>query len=124
VTAVRQNLALLVDGGQIAPGVDTNARRAWGATLGNAKYVWRSGIGVRADGGLVYVAGDRLTALTLADLLRRGGAVRAMELDINPEWTSFVTYLPDACNILPDMQSSPHRFDTSSSRDFVSLQVR
>lgn len=124
VEAVRQNLALLVDGGRIAPGVDTNAGRAWGATLGNAKYVWRSGIGVRGDGGVVYVAGNRLTARSLGELLHRAGSVRAMELDINPEWTSFIRYTGKERNLLPDMQGSPRRYDTTSSRDFVALYAR
>lgn len=124
VAAVRQNLALLVDGGRVAPGVNINAGGAWGATLGNAKYVWRSGIGIRRDGGVIYVAGNRLTAGSLAELLRRAGCVRAMELDINPEWTSFIRYTPNEHNLLPDMQGSPRRYDTTSSRDFVALYAR
>lgn len=124
VVAVRQNLALLIDGGRVAPGLDANAGDAWGATLGNAKYVWRSGVGVRADGGVIYVAGNRLTAGSLSELLRRAGCVRAMELDINPEWTSFIRYTPTERNLLPDMQGSPRRYDTTSSRDFVALYAR
>ena len=89
---VRQNLVLLVDGGLVAPGIGSNKDHRWGATLGNSYYVWRSGIGVTADGAAVYVAGDRLNALSLANLLQRAGAVRAMELDINRDWTSFVVY--------------------------------
>ena len=123
VLAVRQNLALLVEGGRITPGVDSDAG-VWGATLGNAKYVWRSGIGVRRDGGVVYVAGNRLTARSLAELLLRGGCTRAMELDINPAWTSFILYPPKERNLLPDMQGSPRRYDTVSSRDFVALYAR
>lgn len=131
VAAVRQNLALLVDHNRLVPGIDTNAGNAWGATLGNAKYVWRSGIGVTGNGKLVYVAGNRLSAQTLAELLRHAGSVRAMELDINPEWTSFVRYpSPGAhsarapVNLLPDMQHSPARYDAASSRDFIALYSR
>lgn len=124
VAAVRQNLALLIDGGRVAAGLDANAGNAWGATLGNAKYVWRSGIGVRVDGGVIYVAGNRLTAGSLGELLRRAGCLRAMELDINPEWTSFIRYTPTERNLLPDMQGSPRRYDTTSSRDFVALYAR
>ena len=124
VVAVRQNLALLIDGGHVAAGLGINAGNAWGATLGNAKYVWRSGIGVRSDGGVIYVAGNRLTAGSLAELLRRAGCLRAMELDINPEWTSFIRYTPTERNLLPDMQGSPRRYDTTSSRDFVALYAR
>lgn len=124
IGAVRQNLSLLVDGGTIVPGVANNTGHRWGATLGSAKYVWRSGVGVRPDGTVVYVASNRLTALTLAQLLQRAGVVRGMELDINPEWTSFVRYQPGPKNLLPDMQNSPRRYDEPSSRDFVSLFAR
>ena len=122
VVAVRQNLSLIVDGGRPVPGIDTNDTRRWGDTLGNARYVWRSGIGVRPDGTAVYAAGNRLTAATLAGLLDGAGCVRAMELDINPQWTSFVLFTgAQPANLLPDMQNSPRRYDTASSRDFVVL---
>ena len=129
VAAVRQNLSLLVSGGQVVPGIQSNSGKKWGATIGNAYYVWRSGIGVTATGAAVYVAGDRLSALTLAELLQRAGAVRAMELDINPDWTSFVEYRSAKGaaierNALPDMKRSPSRYDTTSSRDFVALYLR
>lgn len=117
VASVRQNLDLLVDSARVVPGLDANVHSSWGATLGNKLYVWRSGVGQTASGALVYVSGNRLSASSLATLLVRAGSVRAMELDINPEWTSFVTY-PPAKNLLPDMQRSPRRYDTTSTRDF------
>lgn len=123
VAAVRQNLDLIVDAGQVVPGLDNNAHGRWGRTLGNKLYVWRSGVGVASDGALLYAAGNRLSASSLAELLRRAGSVRAMELDINPEWTSFVTY-PSPANLLPDMQRSPHRYDSTSTRDFVAVLRR
>ena len=64
----------------------------WGATLGANTVVARSGIGVTATGALVYVAGPALTARSLAESLQRAGAVRAMALDINPEWVTFNFY--------------------------------
>jgi hypothetical protein len=129
VATVRQNLSLLVSDGQLVPGISANKGDRWGATIGNAYYVWRSGIGITASGAAVYVAGNRLSALTLAQLLQRAGAVRAMELDINPDWTSFVEYrsLKGAGierNALPDMKRSPTRYDSVSSRDFVALYLR
>ncbi len=123
VVAVRQNLDLLVDQGQVVPGLDANNGGRWGATLGNKYYVWRSGVGQTATGALVYVAGDRLSASSLADLLHRAGAVRAMELDINPQWTSLISY-PAEKNLLPDMQRSAKRYDTTSTRDFVTVLRR
>jgi len=72
--------------------------------------------------------GDRLSAATLAELLRRAGSVRAMELDINAEWTSYVLYpttaFPTERNLLPDMQRSAKRYDTTGSRDFVAVLRR
>lgn len=123
VAAVRQNLDLLLDAGVIATGLDSNTGGRWGATLGNKLFVWRSGAGQTADGSIVYASGNRLSAGTLAALLKRAGCVRAMELDINPEWTSFVNY-PSERNILPDMQRSPRRYDTTSTRDFFTVSRR
>jgi hypothetical protein len=126
---VRQNLALIVDNGQVAPGIGSNAGHRWGATVGNSYYVWRSGIGVTASGAVVLVAGNRLSAPTLANLLLRAGAVRAMELDINRDWTSFILYRSPhgqaiEKNALPDMWRAPSRYDSASSRDFVALYLR
>ena len=45
--------------------------------------------GIDAQGNLIYVASDGLSVRTLAELLKRAGAVRAMELDINYPWVSF-----------------------------------
>lgn len=126
---VRQNLVEIVDHGVPARGLSHNLGGRWGATLGNALYVWRSGIGQRADGSLVFVTGNRLSAVTLADLMVRAGVQRGMELDINPEWTSLILYrtangAPKERNVLPDMQRSPGRYDTTSTRDFVALYLR
>lgn len=132
VTAVRQNLDLVVDGGALVPGLDSNAGNRWGATLGNRLYVWRSGIGVTRDGALVYVAGPVLSVATLADTLRRAGAVRAMELDINREWTTFISYRPapgtpagvEPAKLLPAMSRSSTRYLTPDSRDFLAAVLR
>ena len=131
VTAVRQNLDLIVDGGHPVAGLGHNTHNRWGATLGNAYYVWRSGIGVRPDGSLVYVAGDALSAETLATLLARAGCTRAMELDINPEWTSYVLFsgnghsaAPIPRKLLPDMQQPADRYFHLVSRDFFVVSAR
>ena len=67
--------------------------------------MWRSGIGVDRHGNLIYAAGDDQTVSSLADTLIRAGAVRAMELDINSYWVSFITYgapgAADPLNLLP-----------------------
>ena len=92
VESVLQNVVLLVDNGQLAPSATYTDNAIWGYTLGGGYVVPRSGIGVTADGALVYVAGPALTAKSLAESLQRAGAVRAMTLDINPEWVTFNFY--------------------------------
>jgi len=94
VTSVRQNLDLLVADGRLSTGIDGDSRLGWGATVHSATFVWRSGIGVTATGDIVFAAGDALSARSLAVLLQRAGAVRAMELDINKAWVSFMWYSP------------------------------
>ncbi len=132
VVSVRQNLNLLVDGGQPAPGLNAADTTQWGDTLGNAVYVWRSGLGVTADGALVYVAGPGLNITDLASLLVRAGAVRAMELDINTDWVNFSTYRPaiasglasasNGTELLPAMTGTPARyFEPWWARDFITM---
>lgn len=131
VVGVRQNLALLVDHGRIRPSVNSSPFFHWGLTIGGAYYVFRSGVGVTANGDVVYVSGDALSAQTLARILLRAGCVRAMELDINPAWVSFMTYHqrgnatnPVPKRLLPDYQRPANRYYTHTSRDFVAAYVR
>jgi hypothetical protein len=102
--------------------------------LGNQIYVWRSGLGVTADGALVYVGGPGLNITDLADLLVRAGAVRAMELDINTDWVNLSTYQPpsptgpatpaDGTELLPSMTGTPGRyFEPWWARDFITMSA-
>jgi len=127
VAWARQNLVLIVDGGAPVAGLESN-NAEWGATLGNRVLVWRSGVGITADGALVYAAGNGLSAASLADVLARAGAVRAMELDINSAWVDFFSYTPPTLvqplgvtKLLPDMHPSTSNYLTASSRDFVAV---
>jgi hypothetical protein len=128
VAFARQNLSLIVDNGRTVPGLNTDSVWKWGATLGNKVQVWRSGIGVTANGALLYVAGNNLSVSMLAGVLARAGAVRAMELDINSSWVEFVSYGPvppsptvtDA-KLLPDMSSGTSKYLGNNSRDFVAV---
>ena len=135
VVAVRQNLDLLVDHGKPIPGLNPSDTTQWGFTLGNAVYVWRSGLGVTADGALVYAGGPGLNITTLADILARAGAVRAMELDINTDWVDFAAYDPhggsglaapaNGTNLLPGMYGGPDRYFAAWwSRDFITMSAR
>jgi len=134
VVSVRQNLELLVDNGQAVPGLSAADTTAWGQTLGNAIYVWRSGLGITADGALVYVGGPGLNITDLANLLVRAGAVRAMELDINTDWVNYSTYQPstptglansaNGTELLSNMTGTPARyFEPWWARDFITMST-
>jgi hypothetical protein len=126
VSYARQNLPLIVDRGRVNPAIGDAS--LWGATIANAILVWRSGIGIDRHGNLIYAAGNDQTAASLAGALVRAGAVRAMELDINPYWVSFITYgafgALDPTNLLPTMQRPATRYLTPDDRDFFAVYLR
>ena len=131
IAAVRQNLDLVIENGVISPAVSQASAAVWGKTVGNAAYVWRSGIGVRADGSVVFVVGPAMDIQSLADVLHDAGAVNAMQLDINPDWTNYITYShpsPGVAtpSVLPpaNPKVSPNRYLQPSSRDFVAVLPR
>jgi Phosphodiester glycosidase len=122
VSFARQNLPLLVNEGRASPNLDSSE---WGVTVANAVLVWRSGIGVDGHGNLIYAAGDNQTVGSLARTLIHAGAVRAMELDINSYWVSFITYgaffAGEPTNLLPDMSRTSSRYLTPDDRDFFAI---
>jgi hypothetical protein len=126
VSFARQNLPLIVDHGHANPNINDGPE--WGATVGNAILVWRSAIGIDRHGDLLYLAGDNQTVHSLANTLVHAGAVRAMELDINSYWVSFITYrAPGASgprNLLPDMVRPATRYLTPEDRDFFAVYAR
>ena len=144
VVSVRQNLVPLVAGGQPTPAASTPNWLSWGATCGvsactsatpGVENQWRSGLGETADGALVYVTGPGLAPIQLADLLVRAGAVRGMQLDINPYWTVFVTYDPATPNgpatptngsklVATTVQGPATFFDPSWARDFITMSAK
>ncbi len=131
IVAVRQNLKLLVDHGKVAGDSNKNVETTWGATLGGSYWVWRSGIGITKDNRIVFVYGQALDALDLANLLQRAGAVEGMQLDINPAWMKFDYYQADGhpgnptpVPLLPSQQPSPYSYYTPSTRDFTAVYAR
>jgi hypothetical protein len=123
----RQNLPLIVDGGHPNPAL-TDPGAFWGYTLGNAVRVWRTGVGIDRRGNLIYAAADLQTAASLAQLFIHAGAVRALELDINPEWPSFITYGSpgglDPIKLVPNYQQSTGRYLVPDDRDFFAVYGR
>jgi Phosphodiester glycosidase len=131
VVGVRQNLKLIVDRGQVPASVNQDVEANWGATLGGGYYVWRSGIGITKDGRIIFVYGPALNVSELADLLHQAGAVEALQLDINPEWTSFEYYKTDGhasdpkpVDVLPTQEASAYRYYSVFSRDFTAVYAR
>lgn len=126
VLVARQNLPLIIDNGRLNPNLSDGPQ--WGATVGNAIRVWRSGLGIDRRGNLIYAAANTQTVSTLAQILRRAGAVRAMELDINEYWTSFITYrhafARGPSNLLPSMVRPATRYLTPDDRDFFAVFAR
>jgi phosphodiester glycosidase len=126
VVFARQDLPLIVNHGQVNPNLSDGPE--WGATLGNAIYVWRSAVGIDRHGNLMYAAAPDQTVASLAKILQHAGAVRAMELDINSYWPSFITYrFPGAghpSNLLADMVRSLLRYLSPDDRDFFAVYLR
>jgi hypothetical protein len=130
VISVRQNLSLLIDNGVVTPDLNKDVLAKWGWTVKNAHYVWRSGVGVDASGNVIYVAGNSLSVQSLADLLKTAGAVRAMELDINQDWISYMWYplsttdlAKSPIKLLPFTRPAK-RYFSPSSRDFFAVYSR
>jgi hypothetical protein len=126
VIYARQNLPLIVDGGH--PNQNLSGGPEWGLTVGNAIRVWRSAVGVDRFGNLIYIVANDQTVGSLAAAMIHVGAVRAMELDINSYWPSFITYRHPgalgAANLLPDMARSDQRYLTPDDRDFFAVYAR
>ena len=129
--SLRQNLDLIVDGGQPVPELATDPNRRWGFTgAHNNQFVWRSGVGVTASGAVVWVGGPALNIMDLAQTLANAGAVRAMQLDINHEWVQFNTYAVGAdgvvhgTKLLSAMGHSDNRYLSTDSRDFMAVFAR
>lgn len=125
LVAWRQNAALLINNGVINP--LTSDGSAWGGTILNSAYTWRSGLGITTDGTLIYAGGDYLTALTLGQALKAAGAVMAMQTDINPYWVRAFLYSRNsggAYNISklnPAMQGTGTEYLYGNQRDFFYL---
>ncbi|HWI97345.1 MAG TPA: phosphodiester glycosidase family protein [Solirubrobacterales bacterium] len=122
----KQNLPPIIYEGRLNPNLSDGPE--WGETVNNAVRVWRSGLGIDRHGNLLYAAANYQTVESLAKILQRAGAVRALELDINEDWTSFITYRhPGALepsNLLPEMFRSPERYLVPDERDFFSVSLR
>ncbi|MGH2869586.1 MAG: hypothetical protein ACRDNK_18725 [Solirubrobacteraceae bacterium] len=129
VVSVRQNLHLLITGGRAA--ANTGCLTCWGATLGGTAMPARSALGITADGHLIWAGGEKLTVSSLAAALVAARVVRAVELDINPEWVAGYLYGhrggrgPAApVQVVAGQPGVGGQFLAPYSRDFFSVVVR
>lgn len=128
IASVRQNLSLLIDGGAAAGTLQ--CLECWGATLGNVIAPARSGLGITATGTLVWGGGEHLTVSQLAAALLAQHVVRAVELDINPEWVASYLYehpggaALSPVQVVPGQPGIPGYFLTPWSRDFFTVVDR
>jgi Phosphodiester glycosidase len=122
VAFARQDLRLLVDRGR--PAADLGSQAVWGWVLGGGTMTWRTAVGIDRHGNLVYVAVADTTAVLAATLIR-AGAVRAVELDMNPQWPTFNTYTHQhglqPKQFVPNYQQPRSRYLTPDSRDFFAI---
>lgn len=129
IASVRQNLPLLIDHGRAAASVSCIS--CWGATLGGVTDPARSALGITADGHLIWAGGEHLTPSQLAGALLGARVVRAVELDINPEWVNAYLYghhhghgplapIP----VVAGQNGIPGEFLAPWSRDFFSVVAR
>jgi len=78
---------------------------------------------------IIYAAADWQTVTSLARILQRAGCVRAMQLDINPEWPTMNIYAHRQGGLVPikvvpnDMQPAM-RYLVPDDRDFFAVYRR
>lgn len=129
VAWARQSLAPIVWEGRLNPRLNEDPNSAeWGYTLGGVVRVWRTGVGIDRRGNLMFVAAEGQTVISIAKLLRHIGAVRAMELDINADWHTLITYTHGK-ELVPKMvEPQPHqsaeRYLAPDDRDFFAVYRR
>jgi hypothetical protein len=122
VYSVRQNLWLLVSGGE--PTGQSARWWRWGGTIGHQEYGARSALGENAAGDLMYAASMSATPGDLAQALAGAGAVAAMELDINPEWVQLDVASRPGGPLkapIPSQHRPATQYLTGWTRDFIAV---
>jgi len=126
VFSVLQNQQLLVDRAVAAATVSGCITSCWGETISARTSVARSALGITADGQLVWAAGEELLPADLAAALISAGAVRAIELDINPDWVAGYLYVhhpggPLPVPVVPGQVGIAGELLEPDSRDFLAF---
>ena len=130
VLVARQNGPLLIDNGQVSNSTSKGIA-LWAGTSAGDYVTWRSGLGITANGDLIYAVGPSLTPQSLGDALRLAGCTEAMQLDINNFWVRFVIFTWNQngsfYNYQPLTKSLPNagkQFLTGDEKDFFYLYTK
>lgn len=126
VFSVLQNQHLLIDGGRVAGSAATCILSCFGATVGSRTVVARSALGISQSGQLIWAAGNELTPAGIGNALVSAGAVRAVELDINPDWVAAYLYPhhpsgPSPVPVIPGQRGIAGQLLEPNSRDFFAV---
>jgi len=128
--AWRQNGPLLIQNSQVNPHINVSSWKDWGWTVKGTTAVWRSGLGISADGRtLYYVAGPSLTLPALTRALVAAGAAQAVQLDINNYWVHFdaIQVMGSKLHPVPlfkSMHDGVGRYLWGYTRDFFYVTTR
>ncbi len=123
VAFIRQNCPILVENGQVVALNELN-KKLWGRTFSSDIITWRSGIGLTANGNLLFAVGNSLTPQTLGQALKMAGAASALQLDINPNWVRFNFFEPTgpgtyaSTTLTKDLKDGSKAYLTGYSKDF------
>lgn len=131
IVSVRQNLALIVDGAKLVPGMSVDRGGQWGSPKSQFQYTWRTALGIDTQGRLIYAASHTMTLTELAQSMVGAEAVRAMQLDIHPT-VSFNWFRPnpkaplgtDGTKLMASMSRDATRFLLTEERDFFAVTAR
>ncbi len=129
VYSVLQNQHLLVDHGEVAANAASCIAACWGETIKGLTAVARSALGVTASGRLLWAAGESLLPSDIGQALVAAGAVRAVELDINPDWVAGYLYEhhssgPVAVPVVPGQVGIAGQLLQPDGRDFFTIVAR
>jgi hypothetical protein len=130
--ALRQTPPCLLEDGAIHPDLVKGLDKAWAGQTPGIVTRRRSAIGLdRERGVLFYAIGVEISARLLAEGLRLAGCDAAAELDINWNWTRFLTFAKNEDGALRvdrslvEVQHSNRAYvERASERDFFYLVQR
>ncbi len=124
---LRQNIILMVDGGQSQVARSRQARVTWGAHATGDLFVNRSALCMLTDGRLAYVMAGKVNPTQMAEVLIGIGCDKAIQLDINAQWPNF-TVFPHAADgtVVPfavdrRMNSDGMRYIKRASKEFFAF---